>query len=174
MCPLCTCRPQVDLGGEAHGLTPFAVAFPHRVHVFGAPTVYRGALWLPYRREHRHLTAAVRAAAPLGVRAIFAHADVVGGRAPGGGGLYFACVGGALYLSHCSGGAHVSWLALSAAGMRTPCLPGASAPCVPTLPTVPTPALILNPSPNSHLHSPHTPPRWPHMPPHPMAMAIPL
>jgi hypothetical protein len=41
--------PQVDLGGTSHGLTPLEVAAPHMVHVFDEPTLWHGALWLPYR-----------------------------------------------------------------------------------------------------------------------------
>lgn len=39
---------QVDLGGTLHGLTPLELACPH-VHVFDVPTMWNGALWLPYR-----------------------------------------------------------------------------------------------------------------------------
>ncbi|GLI58613.1 hypothetical protein VaNZ11_000347 [Volvox africanus] len=84
---------QVDLGGLQHGLTPLELACPH-VHVFDEPTLWQGALWLPYRREasviERAIMQAVAAAAeeedgvPGGegkaaappLNAIFLHADV--------------------------------------------------------------------------------------------------
>jgi hypothetical protein len=77
---------QASAGGMAHALTPLAAASP-LVHVFDAPALYGGALWLPYRRDAEELRAAIRAAAALGalgaggtggVGAVFAHADVVG------------------------------------------------------------------------------------------------
>ncbi|GFR43834.1 hypothetical protein Agub_g4955, partial [Astrephomene gubernaculifera] len=50
---------QVDLGGRQHGLTPLELACPH-VHVVEEPTRWRGALWLPYRRDTELLAAAMR------------------------------------------------------------------------------------------------------------------
>lgn len=41
-------RPQVDLGGESHALEPLA-AISKQFHVFTRPTLFRNALWLPYR-----------------------------------------------------------------------------------------------------------------------------
>ena len=68
---------QVTLGGAVHSLTPLAAASP-LIHVFTGPALYRGALWLPYRREAGELEAAVAAAtAAPGLGAVFAHADVV-------------------------------------------------------------------------------------------------
>ena len=40
---------QVDLGGESHALEPLA-ALSRDFHVFTRPTLFRGALWLPYRQ----------------------------------------------------------------------------------------------------------------------------
>ncbi|GAX81140.1 hypothetical protein CEUSTIGMA_g8573.t1, partial [Chlamydomonas eustigma] len=53
---------QVNLGGESHSLTPLSAACPQHIHVFSRPTLYRKALWLPYRRQHDVLQAAIRAA----------------------------------------------------------------------------------------------------------------
>lgn len=65
---------QVSLGGMSHALTPLAAASPH-IHVFDAPAKFLGALWLPYRRDHDDLKAAIDAAGA--VDAVFGHADVV-------------------------------------------------------------------------------------------------
>jgi hypothetical protein len=40
--------PQVNLGGETHSLEPLSAA-SEAVHVFTRPTLFRKALWLPYR-----------------------------------------------------------------------------------------------------------------------------
>lgn len=79
---------QVTAGGEVHALTPLAAANPSRVKIISRPTVWRNALWLPYRRDASVVKNAVEAAwsiAPTGedgsvaeVRAVFCHADVVG------------------------------------------------------------------------------------------------
>lgn len=66
---------QVSLGGKEHALTPLAACSP-RVHVFGEPTVWADALWLPYRHSHDELLSALRSSPA--VKAIFAHADVKG------------------------------------------------------------------------------------------------
>eukprot|EP00887_Chlorella_sp_A99_P004143 scaffold23.g4143.t1 len=84
---------QVSLGGLTHSLTALAAANP-RIHAFDAPAAFLGALWLPYRRDPAQLEAAIAAALGPGggldavaggggeareaVRAVFAHADVVG------------------------------------------------------------------------------------------------
>lgn len=65
---------QVSLGGLEHGLTAIAAACSS-VHIMEQPTLFQGALWLPYRRQHADLEAALKAAGP--VKAVFAHADVV-------------------------------------------------------------------------------------------------
>ncbi len=82
---------QVSLGGLVHSLTPLAAASPF-IHVFDRPCLFRGALWLPYRRDQAELEAAVAAGtaaaaaaagsgsgagAGAGLKAIFAHVDVV-------------------------------------------------------------------------------------------------
>lgn len=41
---------QQTLGGLVHALTPLAAA-SRWVHVFDRPALYRGALWMPYRRS---------------------------------------------------------------------------------------------------------------------------
>ena len=84
---------QVTAGGELHALAPLRAANPERVRVFDSPTFWRGALWLPYRRDHGVLRDAVREAKALrlsgrtdggggnggpALRAIFCHADVKG------------------------------------------------------------------------------------------------
>jgi hypothetical protein len=71
---------QVTAGGEEHALTPLGAASP-RVHIFSRPAVWRNALWLPYRRDESLLRAAMAAARTPGaqpLRAVFAHADVLG------------------------------------------------------------------------------------------------
>ena len=65
---------QVTLSGLEHSLTPISAACPN-VHVFEQPTLFLGALWLPYRRDRNETEAAIRAGGT--VKAIFAHADVV-------------------------------------------------------------------------------------------------
>jgi len=69
---------QATAAGDVHGLSPLA-AVNDRVHVFTHPTLFAGALWLPYRSDPGALAAAVAAAGP-GLAAVFAHADVRGAR----------------------------------------------------------------------------------------------
>ena len=92
---------QVTAGGETHALTPLQAANPEYVRVLSRPTLWRGALWLPYRRDAKTLREAVDAAKAFsaetegagapgedgarglqhgarGLRAIMCHADVVG------------------------------------------------------------------------------------------------
>lgn len=66
---------QVSVGGLDHALEPLAAACS-AIHVVEEPTLYRGALWLPYRKDKSQLTEAIEAAGP--VKAVFAHADVMG------------------------------------------------------------------------------------------------
>lgn len=76
---------QVTIGGLEHALTPLAAANP-LIHVFDHPTLYKDALWLPYRRAHADIADAVHTAVktastarrPTSLTAVFAHADVVG------------------------------------------------------------------------------------------------
>lgn len=73
---------QVSLGGEEHALTPLS-ACSERVHVFERPTLWNGALWLPYRAGKEGLVSALEHARGQGssttpVHAMFAHADVRG------------------------------------------------------------------------------------------------
>lgn len=76
---------QVTIGGLEHALTPLAAANP-LIHVFDRPTLYKDALWLPYRRAHADIADAVQVAVkaaggprrPASLTAVFAHADVVG------------------------------------------------------------------------------------------------
>ncbi|KAF8071319.1 hypothetical protein HT031_001402 [Scenedesmus sp. PABB004] len=71
---------QVDLGGQHHSLEPLTMA-ARAAHVFTHPTLYRDALWLPYRRDEAVLRGAIaqaKAAGPL--KAIFGHADVLTAR----------------------------------------------------------------------------------------------
>lgn len=46
--PLALLHAQVNLGGESHALEPLAAISRH-FHVFTQPTLFRSALWLPYR-----------------------------------------------------------------------------------------------------------------------------
>ncbi len=81
---------QVTAGGEVHALTPLATANPTRVKIISRPTVWRNALWLPYRRDASVVKNAVEAAWSVDadwsvdaedgrlVRAVFCHADVIG------------------------------------------------------------------------------------------------
>lgn len=85
---------QTALGGEVHSLEVLASVRPASLHVFARPTVFRGALWLPYRRSAEELQRAIQLATgdahsaslndPAGarepVRAIFCHADIKGAR----------------------------------------------------------------------------------------------
>ena len=70
---------QVSLSGETHSLSPLEASAPKLIHVFSGPKLYRNALWLPYRRDHREVKAAVAMAVQLegSVKAVFAHADIV-------------------------------------------------------------------------------------------------
>jgi len=45
------------------------------VHIFDRPTLFLGALWLPFRRDAADLEACLRSCGP--VSAVFGHADVV-------------------------------------------------------------------------------------------------
>ena len=68
---------QVVHGGEEHALTPLVAAKQGLFHVFTHPTVWRAALWLPYRRDADVLRACLDShAGSLG--AVFAHVDVAG------------------------------------------------------------------------------------------------
>ncbi len=66
---------QITLGGLEHALTPVAVACPNVV-LIDKPSVFMRALWLPYRKNTQELEEALQQTA--GVKAVFAHADVVG------------------------------------------------------------------------------------------------
>eukprot|EP00873_Tetraselmis_striata_P041002 jgi/Tetstr1/461266/TSEL_006393.t1 len=66
---------QVTAGGMLHALAPLQHCAPC-IHVFEQPSLFMGALWLPYRADPRKLSDAVAAAGD--VAAIFAHVDVVG------------------------------------------------------------------------------------------------
>ncbi|KAL3137671.1 hypothetical protein ABBQ38_004946 [Trebouxia sp. C0009 RCD-2024] len=66
---------QVSVGGLDHALHPLAAACS-AIHILEEPTLYRDALWLPYRKDKHQLKKAIAAAGP--VKAIFAHADVMG------------------------------------------------------------------------------------------------
>ena len=70
---------QVDLGGSRHSLFPLQCARPDLIHIFDSPGFFRGALWLPYRRDKALIQDAVNAASTnpdLQLKAIMAHADV--------------------------------------------------------------------------------------------------
>ena len=65
---------QISVGGLAHALKPLAAACS-AIQVLEVPTLYKGGLWLPYRKDHTEIKAALEAAGT--VKAVFAHADVV-------------------------------------------------------------------------------------------------
>ncbi|CEF99525.1 P-loop containing nucleoside triphosphate hydrolase [Ostreococcus tauri] len=67
---------QVTAGGMSHALTPLAKANANIV-VFDGPTLYGGALWLPYRRNADELKRAIQETKGE-FNAIFCHADVIG------------------------------------------------------------------------------------------------
>ena len=67
---------QVTAGGMSHALTPLAKANASVV-VFDGPTLYNGALWLPYRRDSDELKRAIEETKGE-FNAIFCHADVIG------------------------------------------------------------------------------------------------
>ena len=76
---------QVTAGGETHALAPLAAANPKFVRVISRPALWRGALWLPYRRDPAALRDAVAEAKRLATLttehdfdAIMCHADVTG------------------------------------------------------------------------------------------------
>jgi hypothetical protein len=74
---------QVDPLGRTHALTPLAAALgPERAHCFDEPAVWRGAVWVPYRRDPAVVRAALREAAAADgvVSAAMLHADVKGAR----------------------------------------------------------------------------------------------
>ena len=50
---------QVTSGGETHALTPFESSNPTFVRIFTKPTLWRNALWVPYRRDAGVLKTAV-------------------------------------------------------------------------------------------------------------------
>ncbi|KAL3150757.1 hypothetical protein ABBQ32_000532 [Trebouxia sp. C0010 RCD-2024] len=66
---------QVSVGGLDHALHPLAAACS-AIQILEEPTLYRDALWLPYRKDRDQLKKAIAAAGA--VKAIFAHADVMG------------------------------------------------------------------------------------------------
>ena len=67
---------QVTAGGMSHALTPLA-ASNENIVVFDGPTLYNGALWLPYRRNSDELKRAIHECRGE-FNAIFCHADVIG------------------------------------------------------------------------------------------------
>jgi DNA repair exonuclease SbcCD ATPase subunit len=74
---------QIDLGGCAHSLTPLRLSRPDLIHVFDSPGFFRGALFLPYRRDKAVIQSAISAVClhpDIQLKAIMAHADIVGAR----------------------------------------------------------------------------------------------
>ena len=73
---------QVTAGGETHALAPLRAANPAMIAIVSSPAAWRGALWLPYRRDPATLRDAVNHAATLrgarSISAIMCHADVRG------------------------------------------------------------------------------------------------
>ncbi|KAA6423047.1 MAG: hypothetical protein FRX49_07035 [Trebouxia sp. A1-2] len=66
---------QVSVGGLDHALQPLAAACS-AIHIVDVPTLYRDALWLPYRKDRAQLKEAIQDAGDI--KAVFAHADVMG------------------------------------------------------------------------------------------------
>ncbi|KAL0033719.1 hypothetical protein WJX77_002381 [Trebouxia sp. C0004] len=66
---------QVSVGGLDHALQPLAAACS-AIHIVDVPTLYRDALWLPYRKDSAQLQEAIEGAGDI--KAVFAHADVMG------------------------------------------------------------------------------------------------
>eukprot|EP00898_Chlorokybus_atmophyticus_P004725 jgi/Chlat1/5253/Chrsp33S00387 len=68
---------QVNLGGSLHALMPLEAAGNGYIRVFSEPAVFLDALWLPYRRDQEAIKAAMQMHGN-GVKAVFAHVDVMG------------------------------------------------------------------------------------------------
>lgn len=66
---------QVSVGGLEHALPLLAAACRSMV-LIDRPSIFMNALWLPYRRDTSELKTALQQAGQ--VKAVFAHADVVG------------------------------------------------------------------------------------------------
>ncbi|BBN06555.1 hypothetical protein MPTK1_3g22150 [Marchantia polymorpha subsp. ruderalis] len=66
---------QVNMGGQMHALMVLGAVNP-LIRVFDEPAEFLGALWLPFRRDHNVIDAALKQ--HKNVKAIFAHLDVVG------------------------------------------------------------------------------------------------
>eukprot|EP00899_Mesostigma_viride_P011979 jgi/Mesvir1/20782/Mv07893-RA.1 len=74
---------QTTAGGLVHALTPIHLACEGKgrlIRVFAKPQVFLDALWLPYRLHEADIAAAVNAPEHAGVKAIFAHLDILGAK----------------------------------------------------------------------------------------------
>lgn len=73
---------QVSLGGLEHALTPLAFALrragPKQCVVIDKPSVFLGALWVPYMRDQEALAEVLRSPQALEATAVFCHAEVSG------------------------------------------------------------------------------------------------
>ena len=74
---------QVSLGGDVHALTPLSFALRHHPRqcvVIEAPTVFMGALWVPFIRDGDELAGVLKSEAARAATAVFCHAEVTGAR----------------------------------------------------------------------------------------------
>ena len=63
-----------------HALTPIGLASPGSVHIFSRPTLLEDSLWVPYGVTAAEMRVACAHATTYGpLRAVFCHADIVGG-----------------------------------------------------------------------------------------------
>jgi len=71
---------QVSLGGLEHALTPLAFALrragPKQCVVIDKPSIFLGALWVPYMRDQDALAEVLRSPQALEASAVFCHAEV--------------------------------------------------------------------------------------------------
>lgn len=71
---------QVSLGGLEHALTPLAFALrragPKQCVVIDKPSIFLGALWVPYMRDQDALAEVLRSPQALEAGAVFCHAEV--------------------------------------------------------------------------------------------------
>ena len=75
---------QVTLGGDVHALTPLQFALqrshPSQCVVIESPSMFLGALWVPYLRDPSKLEAVLASQEARTAAAIFCHTDVAGAR----------------------------------------------------------------------------------------------
>ena len=73
---------QLTLGGDVHALTPLSFALrrshPQQAIVVERPSLFLGALFVPYLRDSNLLASVLRSSAAAQASAVFVHADVTG------------------------------------------------------------------------------------------------